>query len=373
MGRQTLFAQDLSLFKEVSDSSYLSSPAYSSGNKYQKDALLFLDLVTDTHPYFIRAERRAAWLAQKEALLNQCVTIQTDEAFVDALNNYLGSLYDGHCFLATLNRLLEGRQMQEPSLENRSLSAETETAPILQRHDLPYVYQLFPEMRLCYLQFNQCRDSPDKPFATFLDEMFGRMEADGIRSLVVDVQYNGGGDSRLCNQLLDHLCPWNKMKDYTVYVRFSDWLKAYYPQIADLQEAWEKSGHSEELYFEPDEEENDEPEDFQQPEIFDGQVVFIMGKQTYSSAGILLTLARDNHIGTIIGTTSRFSPSHYGDILPFRLPNTGVLGAVPFKYFARPDETLAEEPDMKPDIEVNLDDMESSWRYICENYGAGKS
>lgn len=34
--------------------------------------------------------------------------------------------------------------------------------------------------------------------------------------------------------------------------------------------------------------------------------VLVMGPKTFSSAGILLTHARDNHFGTIIGTTSTF-------------------------------------------------------------------
>ncbi len=79
------------------------------------------------------------------------------------------------------------------------------------------------------------------------------------------------------------------------------------------------------------------PTHFQQPKQFEGQVVFVMGKRTFSSAGMLFTMTRDNYIGTIIGTTSTFRPSHYGEVLPYRLPNTGVLGSISCKFFARPD------------------------------------
>ena len=103
------------------------------------------------------------------------------------------------------------------------------------------------------------------------------------------------------------------------------------------------------------------PVDFQQPKIFDGQVVFVMGKRTFSSAGMLFTLARDNHIGTIIGTTSTFSPSHYGEVLPYRLPNTGVLGSISCKFFARPDAATVDDKCLEPDVKVDLDDKDSSW------------
>ena len=94
-----------------------------------------------------------------------------------------------------------------------------------------------------------------------------------------------------------------------------------------------------------------------------------MGKRTYSSAGMLFTLARDNHIGTIIGTTSTFSPSHYGEVLPYRLPNTGILGSISCKFFARPDAATVDDKYMEPDEMLNLDNKDASWAFIIEHYG----
>ena len=111
------------------------------------------------------------------------------------------------------------------------------------------------------------------------------------------------------------------------------------------------------------------PDDYQQPALYEGNVVFVMGPKTYSSAGILLTLARDNHIGTIIGTTSTFSPSHYGEVLPYRLPNTGVLGSISCKFFARPDAATVDAACMEPDCVIGLDDKELAWQFILDNYG----
>ena len=111
------------------------------------------------------------------------------------------------------------------------------------------------------------------------------------------------------------------------------------------------------------------PTHFQQPKQFEGQVVFVMGKRTFSSAGMLFTMTRDNYIGTIIGTTSTFRPSHYGEVLPYRLPNTGVLGSISCKFFARPDAAMVDDESMEPDVNIDLDDKVASWRYIIENYG----
>ena len=97
-----------------------------------------------------------------------------------------------------------------------------------------------------------------------------------------------------------------------------------------------------------------------------------MGKRTFSSAGMLFTLARDNHIGTIIGTTSTFSPSHYGEVLPYRLPNTSVQGSISCKFFARPNAAMVDDKCMTPDVKVNLDDKDAAWKYIIDNYGRKK-
>lgn len=81
----------LNQFKSLSDSAYQAVPEYLSGNKYQKDAILFMGMVADTHPYYIKEERRAEWFAKKQTLIEQCKSIETDEAFADALIEAVGA------------------------------------------------------------------------------------------------------------------------------------------------------------------------------------------------------------------------------------------------------------------------------------------
>ncbi|MDY4967685.1 MAG: hypothetical protein SO094_04865, partial [Prevotella sp.] len=45
----TMAAQDLSKVKVVSDSLFLDNKTYVNGNKYQRDAMLFVDVIADTH------------------------------------------------------------------------------------------------------------------------------------------------------------------------------------------------------------------------------------------------------------------------------------------------------------------------------------
>ena len=345
----------------LSDESYQASAEYQAGNKYQKDAILFMDMVADTHPYFIKPERRAEWFAQKPALLERCADLETDAAFADALVEILGALRDGHTYIAAAN---PRNDRQATAIDD--LPGPVDPEHIMRRHSENYDYSLFPDAGICYLQFNRCNDIPGRPFASFLNEMFDKIRKKKIQTLVVDVQYNPGGNSQLCNQLLQHLYPAEKIDGFTTYIRLSDLFVATYPQYADGKAKWEDHGHRDELY--PASKSIVSARQ-RQPRLFEGDVVFVMGPKTYSSAGILLTLARDNHIGTIIGTDSTFPPSHYGEVLSYRLPNTGIEGRIACKLFSRPDPATADDTCLHPDHEIDLNDKDAVWKYIVETFG----
>ena len=50
MGFAALMAQDLSKIKVLNDSTFQNNKTYQQGNKYQRDAMLFVDMLADTHP-----------------------------------------------------------------------------------------------------------------------------------------------------------------------------------------------------------------------------------------------------------------------------------------------------------------------------------
>ena len=366
---QCLGQLPLNQFKSLSDSAYQSVPEYQTGNKYQKDAILFMDMVADTHPYYIKPERRTEWFAKKAALLEQCKDMETDEAFADALIAALGPLRDKHTDIATVKRMQEAKKTGSEKGAADAVE-DVDRSQVMSPHNSFYDYRFFPEESICYLQFNRCMSASDYPFDKFLNDMFAKMEEEHIKTLVVDAQYNGGGSSQLCGQLLEHLYPIDKLKNFTTYLRFSNLMASYNPGIAQVKKNWEADGHKDELYQIPAPK---MPADYQQPKLYEGQVVFVMGPRTFSSAGMLMTLARDNHIGTIIGTNSTFPPSHYGEIMPYRLPNTDVLGSISCKYFARPDAETVDDTFMAPDYEVDLSDKAAAWQFIVQHFSVASS
>ena len=340
---QCLGQLPLNQFKPLSDSAYQAVPEYQSGNKYQKDAILFMDMVADTHPYYIKPERRTEWFAKKAAMLEQCKDMETDEAFADALIALLGPLRDKHTDIATVKRMQEGRKAGSEKGAADAVEA-IDMTQVMSPHNSFYDYRFFNEESICYLQFNRCMNASDYPFDKFLNDMFAKMEEEHIKTLVVDAQYNGGGSSQLCGQLLEHLYPIDKLKDFTTYLRFSDLMAMYNPGFAQVKKNWEDDGHKDELYQMPAAK---MPADYQQPKLYEGQVVFV-----------------------IIGTNSTFPPSHYGEILPYKLPNTDVLGSISCKFFARPDAATVDDAFLTPDYEVDLSDKAATWQFIVQHFSA---
>ena len=249
--------------------------------------------------------------------------------------------------------------------------------------EVPFCYEIFDSLSICYLQFNMCYDSlnypqPGQRFDDFIEGMMAEIETKSIHTLAVDVRNNGGGNSGLCDLLLSYLTKYDEMKNMGCKVRMSELLLKYQPNLADVElndgtkpnfgdvfDYWEIKRDNKEIEASAHRI-NHDPD-----KIFKGNVIFISGRSTFSSAGLLLTLARDNNVGTIIGETSGHRPSHYGDVLRFNLPNTDTKATVSCRHITRPNESLNNEIELVPDVILNLSDYtmkkDPAWEWIIKH------
>jgi tetratricopeptide (TPR) repeat protein len=86
--------------------------------------------------------------------------------------------------------------------------ADTVTAPrplYLRNRELPFWFEHLPADDLIYFQFNSVRDHPAQTFAAFCDRLFGYIEDQHVGRLVIDIRWNGGGNTFLSQHLLHHL------------------------------------------------------------------------------------------------------------------------------------------------------------------------
>jgi hypothetical protein len=277
----------------------------------------------------------------------------------------------------------------------------------------PFLYKLFPEKSICYLQFNSCSDQSTvrqqfvsngqaiseqheamiakiPRFDVFLSEMFDTVAKNEIKTLVVDVRENGGGNSRLCEMLMSWFKPLKSLKSGTSSIRFSKLWEMQYPILAnEYKTEFAKKdipfeyGKLYESTFLSQFESSDTAfyqkmnanfqDNTDENRLFKGNIIFIQNEDTYSSAGMLIIDAFDNRIGTVIGTKSSYRPCNYGDMLSFMLPNTNIKGFVSHKIFYRPEKENCFETTLTPNVLIEstwesiLSGNDKCWNWILEN------
>ena len=460
------------------DAEIEATKAYSEGNSFQKDLLLYADMLGDTHPYYANAEHRAKLQKRVRKMYKECGKIGNVAEFKLYLAKVAATLHDGHTAIYywsspdrifpvrfTINgntpsivdlcqdeyrdilgkevKFINGKPLKkilnaareivsadnEVNFENLvteyllltdfwamlGMSSEelhitfadntTAIIPAINKRELKitqlqsnlsnrvtaprrvlFDYQIFDKEDICYLQFNQFADRVTHPqmeqlarFDEFMSQMMADIEAKEINTLVVDLQYNSGGNSALGNVLLSWLKPFGEIEQYSADVRISELMLERYPYYKEFT----YDGKPLELgrvYSAPTFDQNREVKssgnitqdstyhvlNLDPERLFKGEVIFVQGKDTYSSATLLLTTARDNGIGKIVGEPSGGRPSHYGDILFCTLPNTLITATVSHKHFIRPNRAKVECEYLLTDVDIdtNNPDKDLVWEWI---------
>lgn len=168
-----------------------------------------------------------------------------------------------------------------------------------------YWKKYLPEEQLLYLQYNGCVDDPDSPFDRFAEQTIRALDSKAVKTFVIDLRFNGGGNSSIMQPLVRKL-----EKDY-------------------------RSGREYKLYV-------------------------VLGRATFSSA-VLNAIDLKQQAGAIfIGEPTAGKPNHYGEVRSLQLPYSGLELSYSTKYFDVYD-TAADS--LRPDIRVlwSFEDL-SAWQ-----------
>jgi len=289
--------------------------------------------------------------------------------------------------------LTDGTTVEVAPIQRNTLKIaqlQSDTKHVTDRRNVLFDYTIFESEGICYLQFNQFADRVTHPqytqlarFDSFVTEMMAEMAAKGVKTLVVDLQYNAGGNSALGDVLLSWLLPYAELKRYGVEVRISELLSTIYPyyreftydgeplEVGKVYDMW-RFDHNREQSADvvPAQDSTRHILNRDAERIFRGNVIFVEGRESCSSATLLLTMARDNGLGIIVGQPSGGRPSHYGDLLYCTLPNTKTIATVSHKRFVRPDAKARDTEYIVPDVELDLRNAEGDmlWEWIVRNY-----
>jgi len=163
----------------------------------------------------------------------------------------------------------------------------------LQHPDWTYWNTYDADKKLIYLQYNACQDRTDLPFAKFAAATLAFADGHPVDHLVIDLRFNGGGNSQVIQPLLDGI--------------------------------------------------DHRP-------LLHGRVTAIIGRATFSSA-LMAAIELKRRGAILVGEPTGGKPSSYGEVKRFVLPSSGLVVQYSTKYFSYPE---LPADSLRPDVEVHL-------------------
>ncbi|MGL4735827.1 MAG: S41 family peptidase [Cellulosilyticaceae bacterium] len=212
-------------------------------------------------------------------------------------------------------------------------------------------YEIDPERETSIFTLKTC--DYNEEYQEVVRKMFEEMKAKDVKHLIIDVRGNGGGNSKVIDEII-HYLPVDRYVYYGVNARYSE--------AARLQRGYLRTSGT--VSYSPGKKMNKKVEDF----LFDGDIYILVDDHTFSSANWMGVIFQDSHLGTVVGEPTSNNPNSYGDVLQFQLPNSQIRYQVSMKRWVRPDQSKNNEDTLMPDVLVKptLDEWVSGRDIILE-------
>jgi hypothetical protein len=177
----------------------------------------------------------------------------------------------------------------------------------------------------------------------FTRQSFESLRRQNIKSLVIDLRDNGGGND---DQWIEGVMPYIATKRWRTASSYRK--RVVTPDPAKGEKAGDVVGGPMDNWFEPR---------LNDPLHFDGQVYVAVGPGTYSSAVVMATVFQDFGFGTLIGSGGSVRASQSGGTRRTTLTNTGLIVVTPRFVLTRPSgktqpELLAPDVALAPDASL---------------------
>ena len=181
-------------------------------------------------------------------------------------------------------------------------------------------------------------------FEDFTEQVFTGLAAQPPRGLVIDLRRNGGGDSRLGDELLQYLSdrPWRQSarKEWKMSDRYRDRFKArlrawirWMPLQYLHPQGWA-------MWTTPAREFLVEEYDYEEPRDellrWRGPLAWLIGPGTFSSAASLAAAVQDADIGLLVGEPTGGVCDGFCEVMPIEMPRTRLGGQASSARFVGP-------------------------------------
>ena len=179
-------------------------------------------------------------------------------------------------------------------------------------------------------------------FFAFTHDCFARIAAAGVSGLIIDIRHNGGGDDEMWREGLLRYIADRPYRHGSRYIK-----RVLEPGTPGEVVGQLISGVIESDTVPPPSE----------PLKFSGEVVVLVGPQTYSSAVLFSNVVQDYGFARVAGTGGAVRTRQSGSVQTLRLPNTGLLLFYPRFVLDRPSGS-GTSTYVEPDLPLPEDPLE---------------
>lgn len=151
-----------------------------------------------------------------------------------------------------------------------------------------YWYEYLPESKAIYIQYNRCQNDPKLAFNDFARDLFAFADGHAVERVLVDLRFNGGGNSRVIHPLVSGL----KSRRARVYA--------------------------------------------------------LIGPGTFSSGVLGAWELRRDARAVLVGEPTGERPNSYGEVRSFELPNSGIRVQYSTHFFRLVKDS--DPPAFEPDV-----------------------
>lgn len=205
-----------------------------------------------------------------------------------------------------------------------------------------YAFQVSKDGKNMFFEFNSFYDL-DK-FKVFADSMFRELKERKIKNLVIDIRRNGGGNSKLGDELLQYLSHKPFVQFGKVQIRRGRYILEKFADDEDLK------GASDTVFTinAPLIPLRKEPLRINKKT----KVYLLISHSTFSSASSFSWAFKYFNVGTVVGEESGGMNVSYGDILTYYLPHSRLRCGVSWKKFCQYGADEQNIHGTLPDVEV---------------------
>jgi|GEM_PF-1328070 len=238
---------------------------------------------------------------------------------------------------------------------------ETVKAPLIPheryRGELPEVRDARPagrhefhhDGRICYWRFDSFHVGEVAEKA--IDNVFKEVRERQARHLIIDLRFNGGGNSRAAEYILSYLAS----ERYRAFSRVDVKVSRQFAKTHRLGVlgplSWLSIGRVVGMNQSPR-----RPRDMGYR--FDGCVYVIVGPRTFSTAADFAHIVKDYRLGTLVGEETGGCRECFGDCPAFTMPHSGLQFTVSMKRFYSPVPTPGDSSQGSvPDVPVHEKDL----------------